>query len=31
VLLRISEQVATHLKAGLDTDWFAAHSLPTPS
>ena len=30
VLVRISEQVATHHKAGLDKDWFASHSLPTP-
>jgi len=30
VLRRVSEQVAKHLKTGIDNNWFASHSLPTP-
>jgi hypothetical protein len=28
VLVSLQQQLATHLKAGPDTDWFAAHGLP---
>jgi hypothetical protein len=30
LLLRVSEQVVTHLRARVDDNWFAAHSLPKP-
>ena len=30
LLIRVSEQVVTHLRARVDDNWFAAHSLPKP-